>query len=308
MSSTATSGIYVGTDGIKLGDNFKVTTGGSLTASTGIIGAFNISSGSLLTSLDASPTGTNLQLYASGSIVAYKILFNDTNVPDTEYKSYFPGAVRMANYGTSYTSSQYVTNYATDYLFPWGVVSAYTDILNYSKQNIMPFDSVLSMSPAMRNVSYSVKYYNGSTGSVNSVVTQKRVGPHFGLYIWAYDETLGDDSYAEKSAADMGFVGSSPYLFGVVSQRNIGDISQYDHQNKLSTCVVLKNGQYLLRVYNDDGNAKNGFVCFVIGIISDYQSVNNLYCGAKKLANYAGSVSGYQVGEGPFLNNTIYVK
>lgn len=306
MSSSATSGIYVGVDGIKLGNEFKVTSGGDLTASTGQIGKFYIHSGSLLTSKDFSPAGANLQLYANGTIVAYKTIFNDNNISDTAYKKYFPGAIRMANRGTCYASVWSLSNNATDYLFPWGVVSAYSNDSIYSKQNVMPFDSVLSMSPAMRDVSYSVKYYNSITGSTSSGFAGKQIGPHFGLYIWAYDETLGDDSYAEKSASDMGFVGSSPYLFGVVSQRNVGDLDGYNHQNKLSTCVVWENGVYLLRVYNDDGSASNGFVCFVIGIIADDMSTSNLYCGGKKLSDYAGSSGGYRTGEGPFLNSTDF--
>lgn len=304
MSSTTTSGIYVGTDGVKLGSNFKVTSGGSVTASDGIIGGFYIYKSNLLTNKDDQPSGTNLQLYANGTVVGYKMVFNDNSVTDASYKKCFPGTIRMSNRGTCYTSIWSLSNNATDYLFPWGVVSAYSNDGIYSKQNVMPFDSVLSMSPAMRNVSYSVKYYNSVSGSTSSISANKQIGPHFGLYIWAYDETLGDDAYAEKSASDMGFVGHSPYLFGVVSQRNVGDISGYVHQNKLSTCVVWKNSQYLLRVYNDDGSANNGFVCFVIGIIADDLSANNLYCGSKKLSNYAGSSGGYRTGEGPFLNDT----
>lgn len=304
MTSTSTSGIYVGTDGIKLGSMFKVASDGSMTASNGSIGGFFIYKNNLFTSKYDQPTGTNLQLYANGTVVGYKMVFNDNSVTDETYKKYFPGAIRMSNRGTCYTSTWSLSNNATDYLFPWGVISAYSDDGVYSRQNAMPFDSVLSMSPAMRDVSYLVKYYNSFSDSTSSESVKKQIGPHFGLYIWAYDETLGDDGYAEKSASDMGFVGSSPYLFGVVSQRNVGNIGDHVHQNKLSTCVVWNGSKYLLRVYNDDGSANNGFVCFVIGIIADSSSVNNLYCGSKKLSDYAGRPNGYQEGEGPFLNNT----
>lgn len=46
MSSTQTTGVHVGTDGIKLGQNFSVTTSGNLTASRGTFGSLSVSGGS----------------------------------------------------------------------------------------------------------------------------------------------------------------------------------------------------------------------------------------------------------------------
>ena len=45
MSSTQTTGVHVGTDGIKLGQNFKVDTSGNVTAARGTFGSLNVSSG-----------------------------------------------------------------------------------------------------------------------------------------------------------------------------------------------------------------------------------------------------------------------
>ncbi len=297
MSDTSTSGIYVGVDGIKLGASFAVTSSGSLTSSSGTIGEFIITPDGLFSSTDKKPSSNNLLLRKDGRIVMRSVLFND--YADTRYSSSFPGAIRMGQNGFSYSSQPGMSNSSTalDYLLPWGVVTAYTEDLITTRQNVMPFDSVLSISPAMRGEDEIIKYFDSTSsddGRYKSTSAGKRVGPHFGLYIWVYHDTVGDDGYAEKSAADMGFVTDSPYLFGVVSQKNWGDVSQYVHQNKLSTCIAKQpNGTYTLRVYNDDGSANDGFVCFVIGIISDNKSTNNAYCGNYKLSDYAGS-SGHQ--------------
>lgn len=296
MSDTSTSGIYVGVDGIKLGTDFAVTSSGSLTSSSGRIGGFIITSSGLFSSTDTQPSSNNLLLRQNGRVVMRSVLFND--YADTSYSSSFPGAMRMGQNGFSYSSQTGLGTsvVALDYLLPWGVVTAYSTDGSASRQNVMPFDSVLSISPAMRGVSEFIKYFDSTTSGdsrYKSTYEAKRVGPHFGLYIWVYHDTVGDDQYAEKSAADMGFVSDSPYLFGVVSQKNWGDVSQYVHQNKLSTCVTKTSTGYTLRVYNDDGSANDGFVCFVIGIINDNKSTNNAYYGSRKLSDYAGS-SGHE--------------
>ena len=46
MSSSQSTGVHVGTDGIKLGQNFKVDTSGNLTASKGTFGSLSVSGGS----------------------------------------------------------------------------------------------------------------------------------------------------------------------------------------------------------------------------------------------------------------------
>lgn len=57
-SSGSGSGVYLGTDGIGLGDNFSVSSSGTLTAKSGSIGNWNISNGSL--------TGSGVTLSTSG--------------------------------------------------------------------------------------------------------------------------------------------------------------------------------------------------------------------------------------------------
>ncbi len=292
MSDPSTSGIYVGVEGIKLGASFAVTSSGELTSSEGTIGGFIITENGLFSSTDEAPSSNNLLLNKNGRIIMHSVLFNDYNA--TDRKNSFPGAIRMGQNGFSYRGQGSVSTdfVALDYLLPWGVVTAYASD-GTTRQNVMPFDSVLSISPAMRASTETIEYFDSTVSGdsrYKSTSATKRVGPHFGLYIWVYHNALGDDGYAEKSAADMGFVTDSPYLFGVVSQKNQGDVGGYVHQNKLSTCIT-KNaaGGYALRVYNDDGSANNGFVCFVIGIIDDDKSTRNVYFGWQKLSDYAGS-------------------
>lgn len=45
MSSTQTTGVHVGTDGIKLGQNFSVDTSGNVTANRGTFGSLNVQNG-----------------------------------------------------------------------------------------------------------------------------------------------------------------------------------------------------------------------------------------------------------------------
>lgn len=296
MADSSATGIYVGVDGIKLGTGFAVTSDGSLTSSSGTIGGFVITSDGLFSSTAEKPTSSNLLLRKNGRVTMRSILMND--YLDSDYSSSFPGAIRMGQGGFSYFKDPYAgyADFALDYLLPWGVVSAYSTerfpTTGKIRQNVMPFDSVLSISPAMRGVYADINYFDSTKSGDDVYATasaRKRVGPHFGLYIWVHHDNVDDDKYAEKSAADMGFVTDSPYLFGVVSQKNWGDVQQLVHQNKLSTCVAKTATGYTLRVYNDEGTANDGFVCFVIGIIDDDASTGHAYFGDEALSNYAGS-------------------
>lgn len=295
---------------LSIGDDFKVTNTGELTAKAGKIGGFNILSTSLSTVLEG-PDGTNfstnnLILQNDGTVVAKKIVFNTYNTDLTG------GYFRTSNSSLSYKNYFNTSYIATDYLFPWGIITAHNfDNPYYVSQNIMPFDSVISLSPKMRNSNINKKYYYESNSTINTRTVYKGIGPHLGLYIWDYNGDLGDDGSAEMTAEDMGFRKESYYLFPIVSQKNLGNISGYDHSNNLSTCVIRnKQEKIAIRVCNDGKNiAKDGFVCFVIGIIDDDESTKNLYLSSGgALSNYAGHGTSLTPHQYPFENDYLYYK
>ena len=286
---------------------FKVTNAGELTATAGTIGGFNILADSLSTVAEGS-SGTNfntdnLILQKNGTVVADKIIFNTYN---TALKG---GYFRNSTAHLSYRDYYYSTVISTDYLFPWGVVSAYNTDPYTVSQNVMPFDSVISLSPAMRGINHDIKYYDpdNETAKVEQNV-HKRIGKHLGLYIWNYDGEIAADKYVEMTASDMGFAFDSVYLFAVASQKNFGDLSYENHANKLSTCVIKSPaGCAKIRVYNDGGSAKDGFVCFIVGIIADSASTNSLYLSSGgALSKYAGKETTPE--QTAFNNDNLYYK
>ena len=271
---------------LSIGTNFTVTNAGELTATAGTIGGFKILSNALSTTLKESNFAQdNLILKNDGTVVGKKVVFNTYNTNFTG--GYFRTSNMLLSYNKDQT--QYPINNCTDYLFPWGVVSAYTDNLINPNQNVMLFDRVISLSPKMG----------------------KRVGQHLGLYIWDYDGNLGVDAYVEKTASEMGFSTRANFLFAVASQKNLGDVQNKDHANMLSTYIVktVSGNCTSVRVYNDDGIAKDGFVCFVIGIIDDDASVEGVYfTSGGPLNQYAGHYTPGNPHDHPFEHGLIYVK
>lgn len=289
---------------LSISDKFKVTNTGVLTATAGTIGGFNILSTSLSTTTKVDNFAPdNLILQNDGTVVGKKVIFNT-------YKTDLTGGYfRTSNSHLSYRAYYDATNTSTDYLFPWGVVTAYNDVPNFTSQSIMPFDSVISLSPKMRGVTHTIKYVDALTGTNITRTTDayKHIGKHLGLYIWNYDGDIAQDDYKEMTAAEMGF-NNSAYLFAVVSQKNLCNLSNENHSNKLSTCIVRNSkAQMAVRVYNDGGTASDGFVCFVIGIIDDDESTTNLYLSSGgALSNYAGHGTAAGSHEYPFSNDNLY--
>lgn len=287
---------------LSIGTNFTVTNAGELTATAGTIGGFKILSNALSTTLKESNFAPdNLILKNDGTVVSKKVVFNTYN---TDLSG---GYFRTSNLSLAYGPGD---STATDYLFPWGVTTAfdtYDGLTRCTSQNVMPFDSVISLSPKMRGITHSIKYIKEN--SVKTDLVYKRIGRHLGLYIWNYDDDIAEDKYVEKSASDMGFVADSLYLFAVVSQKNLGDLSNVNHANQLSTCIVKNTEESAkVRVYNDGGLAKNGFVCFVIGIIDDDASAEGLYITSieKALSYYAGHGTQENPRNYPFAHDTLY--
>ena len=291
---------------LSISDKFKVTNTGVLTATAGTIGGFNILSTSLSTTTKADNFAPdNLILQNDGTVVGKKVIFNT-------YKTDLTGGYfRTSNSHLSYRAYYDATNTSTDYLFPWGVVTAYNDVPNFTSQSIMPFDSVISLSPKMRGITHTIKYVDALTGTNITRTTDayKHIGKHLGLYIWNYDGDIAQDDYKEMTAAEMGF-DDSAYLFAVVSQKNLCNLSNENHSNKLLTCIVRNSkAQMAVRVYNDGGTASDGFVCFVIGIIDDDKSTTNLYLSSGgALSNYAGHGTAAGSHEYPFSNDNLYYK
>lgn len=288
---------------LSISDKFKVTNAGELTATAGTIGGFNILSTSLSTTTKADNFAPdNLILQNDGTVVGKKVIFNTYNTDLTG------GYFRTSNSHLSYTNNYYSTSISTDYLFPWGVITAYNTDPYTVSQNVMPFDSMISLSPKMRGANHTIKYFNPDIGGIQSTSERKQIGRHLGLYIWNYDGEIGEDSYVEIAASDMGFVFNSVYLFAVASQKNFGDLSYENHANKLSTCVVKSPAEGAkVRVYNDGGTAKDGFVCFIIGIIADSASTDSLYLSSGgALSKYAGKETTPE--QTVFNNENLYYK
>ena len=263
-----------------------VTVSGNITASSGKIGSFNIYNNGLYVSNVTKPAYKQMALNPNGAAMLDHILFNANGTMST---SAFPGYM-VSTAPLSYSTSVSTTTTAHDYLFPWGVVTAYCNNGSNSVQSCMPFDGVISLSPAMRNVAITRPYYNTSTSTSGTVQAMKRIGPHIGMYIWEYTGNLTEDNYASKTAAAMGFESTNPFLFAIVSGNNLCNPSGTSHMNNLTACVcVTSTGAYQVRVYNDSGTATNGFTCIVFGIIDGAKSGNNLYYNGTSMTSYVGT-------------------
>lgn len=265
----------------------NATVTGTVTATGGKIGSFNIYNNGLYVSNVTKPAYKQMALNPNGAAMLDHILFNANGTMST---SAFPGY--MVSTGTlSYTTSLNDAVTSHDYLFPWGVVTAYRMAVGgVSYQSCMPFDSVISLSPAMRNVSFTRPYYNESTSKSGTISTRKRNGPHIGMYIWLETGTISEDSYKNKTAAAMGFESTNPFLFAIVSGNNLCNPSGTTHMNNLTTCVCLTStNNYELRVYNDSGSAVDGFTCIVFGIIDSAKSGNSLYYNGTPMSSYVGA-------------------
>lgn len=264
----------------------NVTVTGTVRATGGKIGSFNIYNNGLYVSNVTKPAYKQMALNPNGAAMLDHILFNTNGTMST---SAFPGYM-VTSAPLSYSTNISTTATAHDYLFPWGVVTAYCTNGSNSVQSCMPFDGVISLSPAMRNVAITRPYYNTSTSTSGSIQTVKRIGPHIGMYIWSYTGTLTEDNYASKTAAAMGFESTNPFLFAIVSGNNLCNPSGTTHMNNLTTCVcVTSTGTYQLRVYNDSGSAVNGFTCIVFGVIDGAQSGQNLYYNSTLMSTYVGT-------------------
>lgn len=80
LDDTTASGMYIGTNGIALGGgNFKVTSGGVITAKNGTVGGFTISSNAIYTSGQSSYSGTGDGIYLGTSGIRLGDAFKVTN-------------------------------------------------------------------------------------------------------------------------------------------------------------------------------------------------------------------------------------
>ena len=81
MDSANTSGVYIGTDGIRLGDGFSVTSGGYLRANSGSFGSLNInSSGSTVGTYSGSLSGCGGSVSGLGGSLSTGIAVGGKNI------------------------------------------------------------------------------------------------------------------------------------------------------------------------------------------------------------------------------------
>lgn len=104
LNSTA-NGVYIGTDGISLGSGFKVTAGGSLTATSGSFGSLSVSSGQSSYSGKLSGCGGSVSSglsYSGGGSMNYGTLKSlDSNLSGT--------VARVGTIEANYITADYIT-------------------------------------------------------------------------------------------------------------------------------------------------------------------------------------------------------
>lgn len=111
--NSSANGVYIGTDGISLGSNFKVDSSGSLTASRGTFGSLSVSSGGQSTySGGLSGCGGSVSSglsYSGGGSMSYGSLKSlDTNLKNT--------ALRVDTIEANYITAAYLTSKYGDVL------------------------------------------------------------------------------------------------------------------------------------------------------------------------------------------------
>lgn len=105
--NSSASGVYIGTDGISLGSNFKVDSGGNLTASRGTFGSLSVTSGGSSYSGGLSGCGGSVSSglsYGGGSYGSIGSL--DTNLKNT--------VTRVNTIEANYVKADYIRSFYSD--------------------------------------------------------------------------------------------------------------------------------------------------------------------------------------------------